>query len=197
MMRTMNGRDVYFITHTNVAIEPDVPVPEWSLSPRGRDRMRAFAASPLAQSFASVFSSTEQKAVESVAILVDGRAVGSRALRELGENDRSSTGYMPKEAFEATADRFFAEPDTSVRGWETARAAQARIVTAVHRLLADAPASPIAIVAHGGVGTLLLCHLLGEPISRARDQPGSDGGNYFHFEARGFAVVHGWQSIEP
>ena len=46
----------------------------------------------------------------------------------LGENDRSSTGYLPKAEFEAVADAFFARPEESVRGWERAVDAQRRIV---------------------------------------------------------------------
>ena len=33
---------------------------------------------------------------------------------DLGENDRSATGYLPKAEFEAMADAFFARPDESV-----------------------------------------------------------------------------------
>ncbi|MFC0389117.1 histidine phosphatase family protein [Muricoccus vinaceus] len=40
----------------------------------------------------------------------------------------------------------------------------------------------IAIVSHGGVGALLLCHLKGVPISRAEDQPGAGGGCVYSFD---------------
>lgn len=38
----------------------------------------------------------------------------------LGENDRSATGYLPHEEFEAAANAFFEQPDASFCGWETA-----------------------------------------------------------------------------
>ena len=38
----------------------------------------------------------------------------------IGENDRSATGFVPAEEFEALADTFFADPHTSIRGWERA-----------------------------------------------------------------------------
>jgi broad specificity phosphatase PhoE len=63
----------------------------------------------------------------------------------LGENDRSSTGYLAKSEFEAAADRFFAAPDSSFRGWETAHAAQTRIVRAMQDILRAAPAGDIAL----------------------------------------------------
>ena len=72
--------------------------------------------------------------------------------------------------FEATADRFFAEPRRSIDGWETAAVTQARIVAAVDHVVAASPPGDVAIVAHGGVGTLLQCARRGV-ISRALDQP--------------------------
>ena len=53
----------------------------------------------------------------------------------------------------------------------------------------------IAIISHGGVGTLLLCHLkaaLSNP-GRAEDQPGQ--GHYFVFDSTG-RVTQGWERIE-
>ena len=85
--------------------------------------------------------------------------VTPRALAALGENDRSSTGYLPPEVFEATADRASADGD-------------------------------VAIVAHGGVGTLLLCALSGVEITRALDQPGH--GHRFALERESRRVIHGW-----
>jgi hypothetical protein len=43
---TSTTRTVYFITHPDVLIDPSVPVPEWPLSPRGRDRMVLALARP-------------------------------------------------------------------------------------------------------------------------------------------------------
>jgi hypothetical protein len=39
-------RWVYFITHPDVVINPEVPVPQWSLSERGKERMKALLAKP-------------------------------------------------------------------------------------------------------------------------------------------------------
>jgi hypothetical protein len=51
------------------------------------------------------------------------------------------------------------------------------------------------VVAHGAVGTLLLCALLGEPISRRRDQPSQ--GHYWTARLPELAVEQGWQPISP
>lgn len=39
-------RLVYFITHPDVVIDPEIPVPRWPLSERGRERMKTLLAKP-------------------------------------------------------------------------------------------------------------------------------------------------------
>ena len=156
---------VHFITHPDVVIDPAVPVPDWPLSERGRARMAAALGAPWVSGIRAIHCSTEQKAIDGAAMLAGHLGLPFATHADLGENDRSATGYLPRAEFEATADLFFAHPCESIRGWERAVDAQARTVAAVDRLLAVPPAGDLAIVAHGGVGALLLCALLGEPIS--------------------------------
>lgn len=107
---------LHFITHPEVVIDPSVPVPDWPLSPEGVRRMGLALEQPWMSRLGAVFSSAERKAIDIA------RLVGKRfrllpvIVAELGENDRSATGYLPKAEFEATADLFFAHPDESVRG---------------------------------------------------------------------------------
>ena len=190
-------RHVTFITHPDVLIDPAVPVPDWPLSERGRERMRTVVDQPWTAGLRDLFCSTERKARDGAAILADALGLPVTELEELGENDRSSTGYLPKLEFETMADAFFARPEESVRGWERAADAQRRIVAAVDEVLRRAPAEgDIAIVSHGGVGALLLCHLQGRPISRAADQPAGQGGHYYAFTAEDRRLLHGWRSID-
>ena len=185
----------YFITHPNVVIDRDVPVPRWPLSPRGRERMASGLRQPWVAGLGAVVCSTERKAIDGAEILAAHLGLPVEAVRQdagLGENDRSATGFLPPPEFEAMADAFFAQPEVSVRGWERAVDAQARVVDAVARVLA-AHRGPgdLAIVSHGAVGTLLYCHLAGVPIDRRWDQPPNGGGNYFRFSL-GPSAVDGW-----
>ena len=85
----------------------------------------------------------------------------------------------------------------SVRGWETAEAAQQRVVTTVRQLTeADVSEGDIAVVSHGAVGALLLCDLAGYPISRVHDQPGAGGGSYYAFEPDSRQLIHEWMPID-
>jgi broad specificity phosphatase PhoE len=189
-------RTVYYVTHPEVVQDPLVPVTEWRLSERGVARMAAFGRCPFVARVSTIYASDERKAVEGATILARRLGVAVHTRHDLGENDRSATGYLPPPEFEATADLFFARPHESVRGWERACDAQARIVRAIGEIANEAAEGDLAIVAHGGVGALLLCHLAGEAIARAFDQPGSGGGNYFAFAVPTMAVIHGWRRIE-
>jgi broad specificity phosphatase PhoE len=189
---------VWFITHPEVAIDPAVPVPEWPLSDRGRRRATAMLRQPWVQGLEFLACSHERKAIDTAEILATHTDLPIAMFEGLEENNRSATGYLPPAEFQATADLFFAHPDQSIRGWETARAAQTRIIAAVDRVVAAAAplGGDVAIVAHGGVGALLLCHLKDCAISRREDQPGAGGGNYFVFDMPEGRLLQGWRAID-
>lgn len=182
-----------FISHPEVVVDLAKPVPAWCLSPKGVARMRAFAASETVAAVAVVRSSAETKAVEPAAILADAHGLVPQVREPLHENDRSSTGFMPPPELEKVADAFFANPRESVRGWERAVDAQDRIAAAVEHVLAQSAGGDVAIVAHGGVGTLLLCRYLAEPIDRRRDQPFQ--GHWWAFDVATRKVLQGWTPI--
>lgn len=183
-----------FITHPEVEIDPAVPVPRWRLSDLGVARMRRFVASAAVEQVEAVWASTETKAIEAAGLLAARHGLPVQVRPDLGENDRSATGFVPPQEFERLADAFFARPQDSVRGWETAAAAQARIVAATTDILqAHQGAGDVAIVAHGGVGTLLLCHLKGVPIARTHDQPRQ--GCWWRHDPAGGATPEGWTPI--
>jgi len=194
----MTSSTVYFVTHPDVQIDPALSISEWPLSPRGRERMTHALTLPWLRGVRAVWSSTERKARDGAEIWARHLGLTITELPELGENDRSATGYLPKAEFEAVANQFFAHPEISVRGWERAIDAQRRIVGAVEKILTTVPGSEndIAIVAHGGVGTLLLCHLRGDTIGPQHDQPPTNGGNYFAFDTATRRLRHDWRAID-
>jgi broad specificity phosphatase PhoE len=189
-----------YVTHPQVRMDANVPVPLWGLSELGRQRAEAFAASGVVPKGAMIFSSRETKAMELADILA--KVTGTLVLADhlMGENDRSATGFLPPELFEATADRFFAEPEHSVDGWERAVDAQARIVDTVTTALASVPhGTPAIFCGHGAVGTLLKCHVAGRPISRSEDQSrhaDRGGGNCFVFDLTAGKLLCEWTAME-
>ncbi|HWV80659.1 MAG TPA: histidine phosphatase family protein [Hyphomicrobiaceae bacterium] len=184
---------IFFITHPEVVVEPTRPIARWHLSDMGIARMRAFAASSAMSEIRSIWASTETKAIESAGILAGAHGLPISIHPGLDENDRSATGYLPPEEFQRTADAFFANPHESVRGWERAIDAQRRVATAFEAIVTGSSPGDIAIVAHGGVGTLLYCHLAKLAISRQHDQPAQ--GCYWSCARDRRVSHHAWRSI--
>lgn len=186
----------YYLTHPQIVIDPSIPVPQWSLSERGRERIVSMLDKHWLQDIRRVVSSGERKAIET-AELVAGRLNLPFEIRDdMDENDRSATGFIPPENFDAAADAFFAEPEKSWRGWERAIDAQRRIVGAIEKTLATYDKTqPILFAGHGGVGTLLKCHIEGGPISRQKDQPGG-GGNIYAFSLTDRRLLCDWTTVE-
>ncbi|QRG07986.1 histidine phosphatase family protein [Xanthobacter dioxanivorans] len=188
--------DFLYLTHPQVRVDPAVPVPRWGLSETGVARTRAFAARADLSSYKRIVSSTEEKALQAAGLIAAALGLDVQVGEGLEENDRSATGYLPEAEFQSMANAFFARPQDSVSGWERAVDAQARIAAAVAAALKDGPPGdrPAIFVGHGGVGTLLLCHLAGYPISRVHDQPPVGGGCWFR--AGSTARPDRWRTME-
>ena len=178
------------ITHPEVSIDPGIPITDWGLSAVGRDRARVFALNGVLANVTQIWTSNEQKARETGEILAAARNLRPKQHTGLGENDRSATGFLPKEEFEAAADAFFARPETSYRGWETAVEAQARIHRTVTEIVGMHRDKDLAIVTHGAVGTLLWCALSGRSIDRRYDQPSQ--GHFWQADLLTLKPQSGW-----
>ncbi|MDA9497170.1 histidine phosphatase family protein [Bradyrhizobium sp. CCBAU 11357] len=191
----MTADIVRYLTHPQVQIDPDVPVPQWSLSPLGRARTEALAEAGWLASTTQIVSSGERKAIETAEIIAARLGFTIEIREAMHENDRSATGFLKPAEFEAVADQFFAAPHLSVRGWERATDAQMRIVREAEAVLTRNRPGDVLFVGHGAVGTLLFCHYSGHSIDRVHDQP-AGGGNYFAFAPEGRRILHGWRRME-
>jgi broad specificity phosphatase PhoE len=142
-----------------------------------------------------IVASAERKAVETAEPIAAALGIGVEIIEAMHENDRSATGFLPPTEFETVANEFFACPERSVRGWERAVDAQARIVREAERVLNRTPSGDVLLVGHGAVGTLLFCYYAKLIIARCHDQPGG-GGNYWAISQRDRRVLHPWRPIE-
>ncbi|WP_314947500.1 histidine phosphatase family protein [Bradyrhizobium cosmicum] len=191
----MSADIVRYLTHPQVQIDPDVPVPQWGLSPIGRTRTEALVNASWLTRTTQIVASGERKALETAEIIAGRLGIMIEIRVAMHENDRSATGFLKPAEFEQVADQFFAEPHLIVRGWERAIDAQARIVREAEAVLARNRPGDVLFVGHGAVGTLLFCHYAGHPIARVHDQP-AGGGNCFAFAREGRQIVHGWRRLE-
>ena len=189
---------ILYVTHPEVDMDPTIPVPHWRLSRLGADRARVFAERDVVPRGAPIFASTERKAVELAQILASRSSGNVTTVEELGENDRSSTGFLKSTDFEAMVDRFFGTPLDGPEGWESAVEAQDRIVRTVSSIVQHVTEAAV-FCGHGGVGTLLKCYVAGRQISRNEDQGvlgWKGGGNCFTFELSPRRLISDWTAME-
>ena len=185
-----------FVTHPEVVIDPLVPVPEWPLNAVGRGRMESFAGRLAGTGVTAVYASAERKAMDGAAIVAERLGLSYGTDARLGENDRSATGYIAPPEFWQVVRDFFARPHESIRGWERAVDAQARIVGAVGRIAReDGTSGHVVIVSHGGVGCLLAAHLQRVAIGR-ESRPSHPGGCFIVIDRETLALRQDWRAIE-
>lgn len=186
-----------FVTHPEVVIDPQMPIPEWPLNAVGRARMERFAEALAGRTVSAVYASAERKAMDGAEIVASRLGLPFQTDEALGENDRSATGYIAPPEFWEVVGEFFARPHESVRGWERAVDAQARIAAATRRIAAeDQTGGDIVIVSHGGVGCLLTAHLQGVEIGRESRPAHPGGGCCLVIDRASFSLRRDWQEIE-
>ncbi len=147
------------IRHAAVQISPNVPAVEWQLSANGRTLTRQLASQLIPYHLNRIITSTEPKARETGQILAGELGLPRQTAVNLHEHDRQGVPFFEqREDFVTAVTRFFTQPDELVLGRETAVQARERFATAVTRLITAHPQENLAVVAHGTVITLYLCH---------------------------------------
>lgn len=190
-------RYLFYLSHPQVLIDPDLPVTDWSLSNTGWGRAIALAGRRWPRPPAHVFSSPETKARQTAAILATPLGVPVNILPRTGEVDRSATGYLPHDDHEAQADLLFADPTQSANGWERAVDAQGRMLASLAQIQRTHPAGDLLMVGHGAVGTFLWCALSGRRIHRSDDQfPGGGCIWVAQLTATGAKPLQAWAPME-
>lgn len=184
-----------YLTHPQVTIDPAVEVPQWGLSEKGKVRANLLAASDALVGTQTIISSDEVKAIETATPIARALRLDVKIVAASHENDRRATGFLQPSEFEKAADQFFAQPETSYRGWERAIDAQVRILGVFDKVTAQAAAGDILMVGHGGVGTLLYCALTQQSIAQSHDQC-AGGGCLWNYNLDTRVMTHRWRSIE-
>ena len=189
----------YVFTPTQMRVDPAAPVRDWRLSDEGRARVLRVVGAPWVARVTRVVTSTEYSVIETANMFARRLDLPVEFRPELDDSRRPSSAFLPVNEFDRMLDAFFSRPEEGARlGWESAVAAQRRIVAAVDSLLAAArdDRGDLLFLIHGRVATLLLCHLAGVPISREFFQP-MFGGNLFAFDRSSRKVLFRWRRVAP
>ncbi len=183
---------LWYVSHPEVRIDADVPVPRWGLTDHGRARAAAMCAQPWIDGIERLVSSDETKALELAAVVAAHRGIPIEVRPSQAETDRSSTGFVEPDRYAIISDAWFADPERHDHGWEPAHDVQRRVVEGLADVL-DGDADTL-VAGHGGAGTLLWCHLAGRAIEASLDQPGA--GHYFTVDLTTGRPLHGWRPID-
>lgn len=190
MLKSALMKEIYFLSHPNVCIDPKISITKWKLSELGKEKIIKIFDNDWILNIQDIYSSNETKAQETAKIISHKLGLKYTSLDDLGEIDRSSTGYLKLKDFMKAVNEFFTYPERSYRGWEKAIEAQKRIRNVVYNnIIKNSKANNILIVSHGGVGALLLADLLGTNISNKYDQKSQ--GSYFIF-TENHKLIQNW-----
>jgi len=183
---------MYFITHPEVIIDPNLPISLWDYSERGAARLEKILKKIWIKSVETIYSSDEPRATKAAQLIADQLGYRLHVLEELGDVNRSSTGTVPHQEYTGLMDNFYNAPEKSVRGWEKALDAQKRILLGIDKILALSPSSRfIALVSHTNMANLLLCKIKGIPIERIQNPPMT-----FSFEVEPGGKPQNWKSLD-
>lgn len=183
----------YFLTHPDVVLDKSIPVTRWPLSEVGKKKAAKFTELTGTINLKEIYSSPETKAIETAQLISAKIGVEIKILPELGEVDRSSTGFLDPPEHEKAVEALFSYPLESYKGWETALEAQRRIIDAWELILKQQSGGDILIVSHGAVGAFLYAFLSNLPISRQTEQKSM--GSFFVINTETKKVISGWNQL--
>ena len=128
---------VYYFTHTQIRVDPAVPVRDWSLTDEGRARVIRVTNAPWMSHVTRILTSSERRMVETAEIFAVRRHLRMEVNPRFHDSKRPLADFLSVNDLAIATDRFFFRPEESARpGWETAVEAQKRIVAAVEDDLA-------------------------------------------------------------
>ena len=149
---------LYLIRHAATERVPNVAPTQWTLSEEGFLAAVALAGRRFWPEIGRVVTSTERKAIATVAPAAEMWRLPLESRAAFDEVRRGS--FL--EDYEAAVRAFFAEPSRPPEGWESAAAARERVVAGLEALLQEYPGRNLALVGHGLLWSLLRAHLLGQ-----------------------------------
>jgi len=161
-MEEPQSRLIYLIKHALPQIDPGQPASRWRLSEEGRRRSQVLAERLSGASITALAASLEPKAGETARILSSHLGQLVESMPGLEEHHRETTGWLDTAAFQAGAERLFADPDALVFGEETANQALARFAHAVDDFISRRREGNLAIVTHGTVISLFAASRAGQ-----------------------------------
>lgn len=147
---------LYLIRHAMVTPKPELPGPQWHLSPEGRSAAEQLAEAPYWRELRGIHTSAEPKAVGTAQRIAAPHELPIRIepdLREVEGRAWVASGYPDLVRAYLGGD--------SPEGWEPLDDARARVRACIDDIVARHTGLNVGIVSHGIVLTLYLSDVLG------------------------------------
>jgi broad specificity phosphatase PhoE len=183
---------LYYITHPEVKIDPQIAIEDWNLSQIGRTKAINISKEPFWKDIDLIITSPEMKAQTTAKIISEKTKVPVIKKDCLAEFDRSSTGFLKYEKYMEYMNKFYTTPDQSIDGWETALDAQTRIINCIDEFIKDEKYNNIAVIGHGATATLYKCFI--KQIAPSFDEDPKAQGKYFVVDLDSNTLVSDWKS---
>ena len=155
-----NFMKIYLITHPDTVIDSQRPINRWKISKDGWKQVKNLGKKRFWNNVEFIYASTEPKANLSARYWSKNHNIRMKIVAGIDEvNDRK---FLPKKKLWENADLFYAAPRKSAGGWETAENCLKRMVKSINRIKNESKRKKyqsIAIVSHGAVANIYVCHL--------------------------------------
>ena len=134
--------------HAAPNIEPEIPPPNWTLSPTGIDSCIALGDDLRSFIPSALMSSTEPKAIQTATVISERLGLDLSTRDGLREHRRSGE-FLPESDFHSNIKAFFQNPTKVVFGQESCDALGLRIDEEVDTALSRGQSKNAILVTHG------------------------------------------------
>jgi 2,3-bisphosphoglycerate-dependent phosphoglycerate mutase len=149
-------KKLLLIRHSHPQVEPDRPPGAWNLSDEGVRGAERLAAQLTSRNIHRIFTSTEQKAIQTGEICAAQLGITCSTRRGLEEQLRTGVGYLERDVFLRGIRDLFLRPRDQVMGIETGHEAAERLDRTILQLKCELPdeRETLACVSHGTIMSL-------------------------------------------
>ncbi|MEM7365563.1 MAG: histidine phosphatase family protein [Pseudomonadota bacterium] len=144
---------VLLIRHAESAPNPDLPEPEWPLSPEGERQAQALAET---LNVDCLYASPYGRAIGTLSPAAERLGLSIETVQDLRE--RKLAGELLKD-WRASLQRSWEDFDVALPGGESSRTCQTRVVNALKEIVQANEGRTIAAASHGNAIALFLNHL--------------------------------------
>ena len=182
-----------YLTHPAVNIDAKTPIDEWSLSEKGWEQAKQSLELSFWKDVDVLYASTELKAYSMAEMIAEEFDIvfdDSHRILDLGETRGRS--FIPPDQFEEAVKEWYRDLDNNINGWEPINAMSKRVSDCIDKLMSHHQDDTVAVVGHGGSGTMVKCHIQGVKPTR-NDDPHEVAGGYFIADWDARTILQDWK----